>query len=222
MCDALDALSKQLREAESAGGSIGDTRRAAIVSAYRAIPLPDAQLDLDAEHERREAVIVRALLGQVPDLEKVGIEKMFGAGLGRLQTLLAASADDIAATTGIEEATTRRVVETIAAHTRELGGSVAAPDPTGARGRLEALLGALREEHEAFERAAAQWTDASFEEKRRRRLTRGRLLLQVDVVLAQLGEVDHVYALGRLPVHRRIARLDGIVRERGALGAAPA
>ena len=219
MVDPLDALLRDLKEAEKST-DIAPSVRSRILSAWRKLPLPSDQLDLGAEHERREAIIVRSLLGQVPDLEKLGVDKMYAAGLGSLETLVSASAEDIAATTGLEQSTSASIVARVAEHASDFGASVACIDRERVRSRFEALLRTLRHEHEAFERAARTWTDESFAEKRRRRAERARVLRQIDVVLAMLGEIDRMEELERLPVHRRIERLDGLVRDVAVFGGA--
>jgi hypothetical protein len=217
MSDPLDALLRDLKQAEQAD-DVSPSVRESILASWQALPLPKEHLDLGAEHERREAIIVRSLLGQVPDLEKIGVDKIYAAGLGNLETLVAANAEDIAVTTGLEQSTTASIVARVAEHTSDFGASVACVDRERVRSRLEALLRTLRHEHEAFERASRSWTDESFAEKRRRRAERSRVLRQIDVALAIVGEVDRMEELERLPVHRRIERLDGLVRDAAVFG----
>ena len=54
---------------------------------------------LEGERDRREPMVVRALLEQVAGLEPLMIDKMMAAGLGTLAQLFAARADEIAAVT---------------------------------------------------------------------------------------------------------------------------
>ena len=219
MADPLDALLRDLKQAEQAD-DVAPTVRESILASWQALPLPKEQLDLGAEHERREAVIVRSLLGQVPDLEKLGVDKIYAAGLGTLETLVAANAEDIAATTGLEQSTSASIVARVAEHASDFGTSVACVDRERVRGRLEALLRTLRHEHEAFERAARGWTDESFVEKRRRRAERARVLRQIDAVLAMIGELGRMEELERLPIHRRIETLDGLMKDAALFGGA--
>lgn len=218
--EKLAALRERLARAHHA---MSDTARDAILEAYGAlVPLAPQQLGLDGERDRREAVIVRALLTQVPSIEKLALEKLFAAGLGRLSNLLRARADEIDATTGLGAERAAQVAETLAKYMKEFGTTAAALDRNRERTRLVALLDALRDEHRAFERAAEQWTDASQTEKNRRREARRRVLLQIDVVLARLGEIDRISTLERLPVQRRIEQLDAFVTDEAVFGAAPA
>ena len=79
----------------------GPTRET-LLSAYAplAMCLPRA-FALEGEHDRREPIIVRALLEQVAGLEPLMIDKLMAAGLGTLAQLFAAKADELAAVTGI-------------------------------------------------------------------------------------------------------------------------
>ena len=48
-----------------------------------------------------EAIIVHALLRQIPDVGKVTLDKVYAAGLGALDLMILAKADDVASATGI-------------------------------------------------------------------------------------------------------------------------
>ena len=79
--------------------------RETLLAAYAPLAtcLPRA-FALEGERDRREPIVVRALLEQVADLEPLMIDKLMAAGLGTLAALFAARADEIAAVTGIPDA----------------------------------------------------------------------------------------------------------------------
>ena len=82
-------------------GSSRDTLLAAYAPLATCLPRAFA---LEGERDRREPIVVRALLEQVADLEPLMVDKLMAAGLGTLAALFAARADEIAAVTGIPDA----------------------------------------------------------------------------------------------------------------------
>ena len=81
------------------------------------------------------------------------------------------------------------------------------------RAKLATLISDLRAQQEGYERASSGWTEDAAEEKKRLRQARQDTLLQINVVLAQLGEVDLIHELEKLPFERRIERLNVYLRE---------
>ncbi len=214
----LGLVRERLGAADAAGSP--EHRRAAkeaVLSAYASlVPVSPETLALDREHDRREPVIVRSLLLTVPGVEKLTMEKLFAAGLGRLGALLSASSAEIEQTSGVPPEIARGVTKRIAEYASEGGGTAVALDHEEERRRLGALLADLRREHEAFESASSRWSDADLEEKRRRRVARERVLRHIDLVLARVGAVERVAALERMPVRRRIDRLAGLASDAAA------
>jgi hypothetical protein len=181
--------------------------------------MPDA-FGLEGERGKREAIIVHALLQMVPEMRKNTIDKMYAAGLSSLDTLFAAKADDIAATTGIGESLAATIVEKIRQYREE---SVKLADATRAaeRQRLGELASEMRVLHKEFEVAAEGWSDDAHARKKRLRQERADALLQVKVLLARLGEVDRLGQLERLPFERKIEEIEGYLREAAEARHAP-
>ena len=71
----------------------------------------------------------------------------------------------------------------------------------------------LRAHQEGYEKASSGWSEDSAEEKKRLRQARQDTLLQINVVLAQLGEVDLIHEIEKLPFERRIDRLAAFLEE---------
>src|SRR5439155_23268699 len=104
LCAALDGFDAALEAALAPGAppTVAGPSRDALLAAYAPLvaTLPRA-FELDGERDRREPLVVRALLAQVPGLDPLMAQKLMAAGLGRLETLLTAKPDEIAAVAGI-------------------------------------------------------------------------------------------------------------------------
>ena len=76
--------------------------------------------------------------------------------------------------------------------------------------RLSDLVATLRHQHEGFERASAEeWSNPTLAtEKRKFRQNRQACVLQINVVLAEMGELDLVNEIQKLSFERRIQRLE--------------
>jgi hypothetical protein len=189
--------------------------RETLLAAYAPLAscLPRA-FALEGERDRREPIVVRALLEQVAGFEPLMIDKLMAAGLGTLAQLFAARADEIAAVTGIPEAIAAAVAARIQAFHRSTPGALAAVDPTATIRDLEKYVEQLRAEHAAFEEAARGWTENDRQAKKQLRERRQATFLQVTIALVRLGEIDAALRLPKLPFARRIDDLDRIVTTR--------
>jgi len=147
--------------------------RDALLAAY--VPLctclPRA-FDIEGERDRREPLVVRALLEQVAGLDTLMIDKMMGAGLGRLAPLYAARADEIAAVTAIPDDIAAATAARVQAFHRATPAALATVDPAATVRELAVLVERLRTEHAAFEDAARGWSEADRLSKKRLRWVR--------------------------------------------------
>src|SRR6185436_5122646 len=77
----LERFRAVVEAALSAGAAVGEGREA-LLAAYQPLveALPKA-FELEGERDRREPIILRALLALVPDLSPLAVEKLFAAGL---------------------------------------------------------------------------------------------------------------------------------------------
>src|SRR6185436_14103803 len=114
--------------------------------------LPKA-FELEGERDRREPIILRALLALVPDLSPLAVEKLFAAGLVRLEAIARARADELAVVTGLEPALAQRLLDLVRAER-----ALAAADRRQERRHLAELAARLGDEHRSLERAAAGWS----------------------------------------------------------------
>jgi hypothetical protein len=215
LCTALDRFAETLASAQAGGGrSIDGDRRAAILAAYEALAtlMPQA-FSLDLDRSQREAVILQSLLLQIPEVKKVTLDKLYAAGLTTLEAMLLANPGDIAATTGLSEALAARIVERFRAYREQIQRLV--PDATRAQERdaIAELTARLRREHYEYELAAQSWTREAADRKRELRKARARTLLDIQVVLARLGEVRRLEDIERLPFERKVAYLEAFLEE---------
>ncbi|HEY3821670.1 MAG TPA: helix-hairpin-helix domain-containing protein [Polyangiaceae bacterium] len=215
LCTALDAFSASLTGTQSNGSrTIDGERRASILKSYETLSavMPQA-FALDLDRSQREAVILQSLLLQVPDVKKVTVDKLYAAGLTTLEAMLLATPGDIVATTGIDEALAQRIVSRFGEYKEQVRKAV--PDATRAneREKVAELTARLRREHTAFESAAKAWTREADEQKKELRRARAQTLLDIQLVLARLGEVDRIKEIERLPFDRKLVHLESFLEE---------
>jgi hypothetical protein len=216
---ALDGFVGALQNVLDAGqpSDLNGPSRDSLLTAYAPLAdcLPNA-FALEGEHDRREPIIVRALLEQVAGLEPLMIDKLMAAGLGTLPQLFAARADEIAAVSGIPGPVAAEVASRIQAFRRSNPAALATVDPASTIRELAKLHDQLRTEHAAFEEAARGWTERDRQAKKQLRERRQSTFLQVTIALVRLGEIDFALRLPKLPFARRIEDLDRIVASRAA------
>jgi len=216
---ALDGFVGALQTALEPGQptEVTGPSRETLLSAYAPLAsvLPRA-FALEGERDRREPIVVRALLEQVVELEPLMIDKLLGAGLGTLAQLFAARADEIAAVTGIPEAIAAEVAGRIQAFRRSTPAALATVDPAATVRELVKLLDQLRAENAAFDEVARGWTQSDRQAKKQHRQRRQVTFLQITIALVRLGEIDFALRLPKLPFARRIEDLDRVVTTRAA------
>lgn len=192
------------------GGEASELLTASYAGLVAVMP---AAFGLDEERDRREPIIVQSLLKQVPEVRKVALDKLYAAGLTSLSMYYVAKPYDIAEATGLSREVAARIIERFARYRED----VADLTPDAARSRERAQLADLRrrlaELNEDFELASRERSPGAAADKRRLRGERNEVVLQIDVLLARLGEVSLVERLERLPFHGKVAALDGYLAE---------
>ncbi len=205
LCEALDGFCDGVDRAVA---------RDELIRRYqRLIELIPAAFELDAERDRREPIIVESLLRQVAGVESGTIAKLRAVGLDRLDTLLRASAAEMAAASGIRREVAAAIAARLSAYRTASPATVAAPDVGAAHRELRELVAALHQQHDDFERASRAWSDQARDAKRTARRDRDRTFLQIRVVLARLGEHDRIARLDKAAFAERLADLDRLVAE---------
>jgi hypothetical protein len=211
---ALDGFLAEIDGLLAAGqpSELPQPARDALMTAYAPLIacLPRA-FELEGERDRREPLIVQALLEQVQGLEPLMIEKMMAAGLGKLSALYAARADEIAAVTGIPDTIAAATAARIQAFRRATPAGLATVDPAATLRELGALLDSLRAQHTAFEEAARGWSDKDRQAKKQARRQRQLAFSQITIELVRLGEVDLAQRMPKLAFARRIEELDRLI-----------
>jgi hypothetical protein len=226
LCTALDEFCGEVKSVvDGSPARANDLSKDRLLQRYtRLIELIPQAFDLDAEYDRREPIIVEGLLLQVDGVEKLTVEKLFAVGLSRLDALLAASAEEMAAVAGIRREIAECIVARLRVYRLNAAATIAAADLSSALGELGELMRLLSEHHRDYERAAIGWTEDCRQRKQRSRKEREQTYQKVRVVLARLGERDRIDRLERLSFQERILDVDAYIeqalRAQSALAAA--
>jgi len=220
LVEALDGFVTALQTVLEPGQppAVTEPLREKLLSAYAPLAtcLPRA-FELEGEHDRREPIIVRALLEQVSDLEPLMIDKLMAAGVGTLKTLFAARADEIAAVTGIPDAIAAAVAARIQAFRRATPAALATVDPGATIRELAALVEQLRNDHTAFETVARGWSETDRQAKKQLRRRREVGFLQITIALVRLGDIDLALRLPKMTFTKRIDELERLVASRAVI-----
>jgi hypothetical protein len=195
---ALEELKTALDASDSAAGPTvsGAARDAVLAKAERLMTeLPEA-FAVDAESDRRDPIIVRSLLSQVPGVRKVQIDKIYRAGITSLAMFLVAKPQEIAETTGLDLELCSRVLDRFLRYKKELLSGPADAEQARELARLAQLSKDLERLNEEYE-----------DDKKRVRRERGEVVHEINVVLARLGNVTLVEELERLPFARKVEEL---------------
>ncbi len=218
MVDFDEALSlAQTSEERTLTGEIRDLILASYEELIEVMP---QTFVIGEEEQQREGIIINSLLKQIADLGRVTFEKLYGAGLTSLDTLFLAKKEDLAAATGIPIWLCERICNKFQEYREELDGTPRDVAQSGYRTKLGELVAELRRQHEGFERASAQeWSNPALAaEKRKFRQNRQACVLQINVVLAEMGELDLVNEVQKLSFERRIQRLEEYLESSAGMG----
>jgi hypothetical protein len=138
------------------------------------------------------------------------VQRLYAVGLGRLDTLLRATAEEIAVVADLPQPVAAAVVAKVQELRR---GPDGAADVANARRVVQPLVRALESSQHSYEKAAGGWSGDAVAQKRRHRQERELAFLQIKVALARAGEVDLVQRMETLPFARRIDELERYLRE---------
>jgi hypothetical protein len=215
LCRALDAFAAALdAEAKTPGPLTAEGRQRLLVAYEPLVTAMPKAFTLEGERDRREPLLLPALLRQVPGLEPLMVQKLGAVGLGRLETLIRATAEEIAVVAELPGP----VAAGLAAKMQELRATSDAAmglDSPTARKALATEVRAFEAAHVTFEKAAAGWSLDARAAKGRQRRQRELAFLRILVALARAGEVDLARRLEMLPSATRIQELDRCLLEAG-------
>lgn len=158
------------------------------------------------EEQQREGIIINSLLAQIPDVGRVTIEKLYRAGLTSLDTLYLARREELAVATGISIELSERICAKFQAYRAGLEASSRDIKDVGQRNRLSEFVAELKRQHEGYVRASED--PKATIEKRDFREQRQACVLWINVLLAEVGEVDLVNELQKMSFERRIQQLE--------------
>lgn len=209
LADALGNFSLSLAAAEQEGARvIAGEQRERLLQSYKALEqaMPEA-FAVEGEETEREGVILQSLLQQVPGLRKVALDKIYAAGLTSLSMFYAATPEELAQTTGIALELAQRVTERFRNH-RQRTSEIPPDDGHAAdRDAVRNLMRVLTEQTETLQRLSKSWDASAAQDKRRIRQEREETVLELNVVLARLGELELVKNLERAPFSRKVELL---------------
>jgi hypothetical protein len=215
LCEGLDRLSEALATAHASDSRTisGEAREPLLVRYEELVKLMPQAFALDLDRSARESIILQSLLMQVEGVRKVTIDRLYAAGLTTLEAMRLATAGDLASTAGVPLETASKIVERFRAYREQVNSTAADATRAGERQKLAQLAAKLRAEQDAFERASESWSPGASDEKRELRKMRAQTLLDVQVLLARLGEVERLAEIERLPFERKVTRLEEFLEE---------
>jgi hypothetical protein len=159
------------------------------------------------EEQQREGIIINSLLAQIPDVGRVTIEKLYRAGLTSLDTLYLARREELAVATGISIELSERICAKFQAYRAGPRGQVVVMSKMWAneidcRNLSPNSSGNTKDTLRASEDPKRQLSKRDFREQRQ------ACVLWINVLLAEVGEVDLVNELQKMSFERRIQRLE--------------
>jgi hypothetical protein len=212
VAEALSGFSAVLDEAQSQPDSRirGHVRRKVLerFEILRQV-LPDA-FAVAEERDRREPIIIHAILSQIEGVHVLERDRLYAAGVNRLAVFYEASPVDLAATTGMSFAVAEQIKQRVAQYRQQRANATPDEGRSTERKRLRSLIAELGKREVEF--AAAERADDSSARRRLRR-ERANLMHEIEVVLAQIGEVELVAQLARVPVDRKIKQIESYLRK---------
>jgi hypothetical protein len=170
---------------------------------------PEA-FDLTAVRDRKEPIIIDSLLEQTDGVTRQCIHRLYAAGVNRLGAYYQATVDELSSASGVGRETCEKILARFSEYRRRRAEASPGEDGTADRARLASVM-------QDLQRADEQFRDVDEDTQRsRRRALRGErqaLVREVDIVLAQLGELDLIEKLRRFPVERKIQRIQRYLRQ---------
>ncbi len=210
-------LSSRLERLESAllqDHTEGDRRRYGrhwklrVLSAYADLEnyLPNAFL-IPPAVASPESIIVTTLLKQVAGVGQRTTQKLFAAGMSRIESYTTGLPSDIALAAGIKRALAERICERFQAYLR-------ARETTSAdlQARLLALIEELKQRQFEFKRATleAWYRRADSTEKKRCRKARQEVMWRINIALVELDQLDTLHEIRHAVFDKRISRLEAL------------
>ncbi len=212
LCKALDTFCIAVDAAVANRARISDEDKTLLLERYHTLSeLIPAAFELDAERDRREPIIVEALLYQIDGVEKPIIDRLFAVGLNRLDALLRVNHDDLVMMAGLRPEVAAAIVEQFRTYRATADAAVSTRDPLAERRSLGDLVIMLSILQDDFLRASDDWSAEARARKRSLRKEREQTFQRIRVSLVRLGDREQLAKLERLPFNERIAALERYV-----------
>lgn len=212
LCKALDTFCVAVDAAVANRARISDEDKTLLLERYQSLSeLIPAAFELDAERDRREPIIVEALLYQIDGVEKPIIDRLFAVGLNRLDALLRVNHDDLVMMAGLRPEVAAAIVEQFRTYRATADAAVSTRDPLAERRSLGDLVIMLSILQDDFLRASDDWSAEARARKRSLRKEREQTFQRIRVSLVRLGDREQLAKLERLPFNERIAALERYV-----------
>ena len=165
--------------------------------------------------QRREGLIIHSLLRQVPDVGHVTFQRLYGAGITSLEPLYLATPTDLFTTTSIPLRLGERICEKLQEHRSRVENTSSDVAETDLRERLIELVDEFHSQHQSLRHADELPPSDPERESLRRECRKGRqtCALQINVLLAELGQLDLADEIRKLGYERKIQRLEHYISE---------
>jgi hypothetical protein len=206
LAGGLQGLARALSLAGAdTGALIGAAARVSIQDAYARLGaiLPEA-FGVPRASDGRRTILLESLLLQVPGLHRRGIAKLYAAGLCSVSQLAQGTAEELSQATGIDRELASTLVAHVQTFARERSGLDASRQRHKAVAQLRLLAARLAQLQAEFERA--EQTENRPVKKAVRR-TREAAVLDLQLVVAELGELELMEELKRCSVRAKLERV---------------
>ena len=217
--DLLDALSEldtalELAEAENTA-LVGPVSRGAIQQAYARLGthLPDT-FGPPRSSDGRRLLLLEALLLQVPTVHRRVLTKLYAAGISSIPQLLQGGAEELSRATGIDRPLANVIIEHVSRYSRERSGLDSVRLRQRVTEQLRTLIGRLSQLQTEFERAEV--ADNQTRKKAVRR-ARDSAVLELQRLIAELGEVELLEELKRGSVRAKVAQIQSFLQRASGL-----
>ncbi len=152
-----------------------------------------------------ESIIVTTLLKQVEGVGQRTIQKLFAAGMSRLESYTTGRPADIALASGIKRSLAERICDRFHAYVRARETT-----DTALQAQFLTLVEELKQRHFEFKRATLEeWyrrTDSM--EKKRCRKARQQVMWRINIALVELEQLDVLHEIRNAVFDKRIRRLE--------------
>ena len=187
-----------------------DEVRKKILDAYDALAevLPET-FQFGEESRKREDIIIHSLLLQIPGVGQKAFEKLSRCGLGSLQMLLSANPEDLAAATGIQRSLCVKICNKIQQYSEETEQRASQTSQSGYHSRLIDLAEILQKLSQREKAGVISGTaSATSGQGQTRRQRRSQTLLEVSIILAELGELELILKLQKSSPKKQVQILN--------------